>query len=117
MADYRRGLEEFLSSVVRTPPERRNNLNAMKSKALSGETLSGATPAKAGTKLFRGEAEGEPLNQHCFLLQLLGLVMRGESVDDLIERAVHHQIKLVNRQADPVIRDAILFEVIGTNFF
>ena len=58
-----------------------------------------------------------PLNQNGFLLQLLGLVVRGKSVDDLIERAIHHQVELMNRQTDAVIGDAIFFEVVSADFF
>ena len=52
-----------------------------------------------------------------FLFQLLGLIVRGERIDNRIEGAVHHLIELMNRQADAVIADAILFEVVSANFF
>jgi hypothetical protein len=58
-----------------------------------------------------------PLNQYGFLLQFLRLIVSGESVDDLIERAVHDQVELVDRQTDAMICDAIFFEVIGADFF
>ena len=52
-----------------------------------------------------------------FFSQLLSLIMSCESVDDLIERAVHHQIKLVNSKADAVIGNAVIFEIVSADLF
>jgi hypothetical protein len=41
--------------------------------------------------------------------------MRDERLDEGIEVAFHHEIKLVDRQTDAMIRNAILFEVVSTN--
>src|ERR1043166_6515605 len=50
-------------------------------------------------------------------LQLLGLVVRDEGVDDLVERALHDEVELVDGEADAVVGDAVLFEVVGANLF
>src|ERR1017187_1451306 len=50
------------------------------------------------------------------LLHLLALVMRDQGVEDGIHFAFHHEIELMQRQADAVIADAILREVIGADF-
>ena len=44
-----------------------------------------------------------------------GLIGQCERIDDLIQIAVEHLIKLIERQADAVIRHPSLREVIGTN--
>src|ERR1051325_319408 len=51
------------------------------------------------------------------LLQLFRLVKRGQRVDDRLELAIHDEVKLVQRQPDPVIRHAVLREVVGANLF
>ena len=57
------------------------------------------------------------LNQYGFFLELLGLVVSGETVDDLIEGAVHDEVELMNRESDSMIGDPVVFEVIGTDLF
>src|SRR6185503_13104100 len=57
------------------------------------------------------------LSRNCVGLQLLRLVMRDERIDERIEVAFHHEIELVDRQADAVIGDAVLFEVVSANLF
>src|SRR5260370_18589089 len=49
--------------------------------------------------------------------QLFGLVVRTERIEDGIHLALHHEIQLMERQADAVIRDAVLREVVGADFF
>src|SRR5258706_2364989 len=53
---------------------------------------------------------------HVGLLELFGLVIRGERIENGVELAIHHEIQLMERQADAVIRDAVLREVVGANF-
>src|SRR5438874_7874075 len=55
------------------------------------------------------------LSSHCLGFQLLGLIMSDECVDERIKVAFHHEIELVNSQADAVIANTILFEVVGAN--
>ena len=43
------------------------------------------------------------LSGGAFFLQFLGLIMRGEGVEDLVQLAQHHEIELVERKADPVV--------------
>jgi len=50
-----------------------------------------------------------------FGLQLLRLIVCDERVDEWVEIAFHHEVELVNRQADAVISDAVLFEVVGAD--
>jgi len=47
------------------------------------------------------------LRRYAFLFQFFGLVIGGERVDDGIEAAIHHDVELMQRQADAVIGDAI----------
>src|SRR5271157_1319743 len=51
------------------------------------------------------------------LLQFLGLVVGGEGVENGIHLALHHEIQLMQRQADAVIRHAVLREVVGADLF
>lgn len=57
------------------------------------------------------------LRGHGFGFKLLRLVMGDERVDEWVEVAFHHEIQLVNRQADTVIADSVFFEVVSTNLF
>src|SRR5215204_2819716 len=50
-------------------------------------------------------------------LELLGLVVRDEGVDELVERALHDEVELVDGEADAVVADAVLLEVVGANLF
>src|ERR1019366_7266891 len=50
------------------------------------------------------------------LLHLLALVMGDEGIEDGIHFAFHHEIELMQRQADAVIAHAILREVVGADF-
>src|SRR5215831_10848337 len=56
------------------------------------------------------------LDLRCFaetrFVEQLGLAMRAKRGDDLVEIAVDHAIQLVERQANAVIGDAILREVV-----
>ena len=47
------------------------------------------------------------------LLQQLRLVVGGQGVDDLVQRPVHHLVDLIQRQADAVVGDPALGEVVG----
>src|SRR5471030_1727302 len=49
--------------------------------------------------------------------KLFGLVERSQRIEDDIHLAFHHEIQLMQRQADAVIRDAVLREVVGADFF
>src|ERR1017187_2676596 len=51
----------------------------------------------------------------CIGLQLFRLVVRDESIDDGLQAAFHHQVKLVQGQADAVIGEAILRKVVSAN--
>src|ERR1035441_9237429 len=51
------------------------------------------------------------------LLQLFGLVIGGQGFEDGIHLPLHHEIQLMQRQADAVIRHAILREVVGADLF
>src|SRR5439155_21304903 len=46
------------------------------------------------------------------LLDLLGLVVGGEAVDDLVDLAVQDLLQAVDREADAVVGDAALLEVV-----
>src|SRR4029077_2608368 len=50
------------------------------------------------------------------LLELFGLVIRGERFENGVELSIHNEIQLMERQADAVIGDAVLREVVGANF-
>src|SRR5712671_3579016 len=52
-----------------------------------------------------------------FFFQLLSLVVSGEPFDNRVERSVHDLIQLMNSQADAVVANAVLFEVISADFF
>jgi hypothetical protein len=52
-----------------------------------------------------------------FGLQLFGLIMGRKCIDDGGEGSVHYLIELMNRQADAMIADAVLFEVVGADLF
>src|SRR5262245_30055659 len=47
--------------------------------------------------------------------ELLGLVLGGERVEDLVQLAVHDAVDLVEREVDAVIGDAALREVVGAD--
>src|ERR1035437_8890331 len=49
-------------------------------------------------------------------LHLFALVMRDQRVEDGIHFALHHEIELMERQADAVIAHAILRKVVGADF-
>ncbi len=51
----------------------------------------------------------------CFLLQLLGLVVRGEGFDQWLKLAIHHRFKLMKSESDAVVGDTILREVISAD--
>src|SRR5450756_12963 len=50
------------------------------------------------------------------LLHFFALVMCDQRVEDGIHFALHHEIELMERQADAVIAHAILREVVGADF-
>src|SRR5205085_2286151 len=45
------------------------------------------------------------------------LIVGGQSVDDRIEAAVHHDIELVKGKADAMVGDAVLRKVVRADFF
>src|SRR4051812_18517987 len=50
------------------------------------------------------------------VLELAGPLVLGERVDQLVELAVaEHPVELVQRQADAVVGDAVLLEVVGAD--
>src|SRR5262245_1105324 len=51
------------------------------------------------------------------LLQLLCLVISRQRVDNRLQLAVHDEIELVQSQADAMIRDAVLWEIVGPDLF
>jgi len=51
------------------------------------------------------------------LVKLLSLEVCGYSFEDLVELAFHDQVELVQRQADSMIGEAVLGEVVRPNFF
>src|ERR1019366_6171777 len=50
------------------------------------------------------------------VLHLLALVMGDQGIENGIHFALHHEIELMQRQADTVIAHAILREVVGPDF-
>ena len=54
-------------------------------------------------------------NLHHHALQPVGLVGGDQVIDELVEVAVEHAREIVAREADAVIGDTVLREVIGTN--
>src|SRR5439155_11331088 len=48
--------------------------------------------------------------------ELLGLVMRDQRVDDVVDLAVHHAVELVKVQTDAVVGEPVLREVVGADF-
>jgi hypothetical protein len=61
-----------------------------------------------------------PLASHyaCgFLLHLLGLIVCGQRIDNRLQLAVHHLLKLMNGKSDTVIGQAVLREIVGANLF
>src|ERR1017187_1059776 len=50
------------------------------------------------------------------LLHLFALVVGDQRVEDGVHFALHHEIELMERQADAVIAHAILREVVGADF-
>src|SRR5258708_5534995 len=46
-----------------------------------------------------------------------GLVIRGESADDCVQSSFHYLIKLVQSEADAMVGDAVLGEVVGADLF
>src|SRR5579864_3996159 len=52
-----------------------------------------------------------------FALQLLGLVVRNQAVDDRLQLAVHDLGELMDGEADAVVGDTVLREVVGADFF
>src|SRR5207342_2972546 len=60
-------------------------------------------PAERSSRLF------------CERRQLLGLVLGGERVKQLVELTVHDALDLVQGQIDPVVGDAALWEVVGAD--
>src|SRR5260370_5997352 len=61
-------------------------------------------PASVDRSLFR------------LLFHFFALVMRDQRIEDGIHFAFHHEIELMQRQADAVIAHAILREVVGADF-
>ena len=57
------------------------------------------------------------LDSYQLVFQFLSLVVSDQGVDNLIERAVHNQVELMQRKADAMIADAVLFEVVSADFF
>jgi hypothetical protein len=49
--------------------------------------------------------------------QFLGLIMSAESFDEFIELAFHHYVQLVAGKSDPMVRNAIFFEIVRTDLF
>ena len=52
-----------------------------------------------------------------FRLQLLRLVVRTQGVDKLVKLPLKHEVELVNGQADPMVGDSVLFEIVGADLF
>ena len=52
-----------------------------------------------------------------FAFQSLGLKECDQSVDHIPDIAFHHAVELMNREANTVVGQTILREVIGANFF
>ena len=52
-----------------------------------------------------------------FRLQFLRLIVCDEGVDEIIELAFHDEMELVDGEADAMVGDAILFEVVSADFF
>src|ERR1035438_5208079 len=50
------------------------------------------------------------------LLHLFALVVSDQGVEDGVHFALHHEIELMERQADAVIAHAILREIVGADF-
>src|SRR5215469_7611184 len=48
-----------------------------------------------------------------FLLQFLSLIMGNQSIEERLYLSIHDRIKLVNRESDAVIAQAVLREVVG----
>ena len=48
--------------------------------------------------------------------ELLGLVMRDQRVDDVVDLALHHPVELVKVQADAVVGEPVLGKVVGADF-
>src|ERR1700734_1834970 len=59
----------------------------------------------------------ESLGCFALLFQLLALIVVGERREQRVQPAFHYQIELVQGQADAMIGDAILREVVGADFF
>src|SRR5262245_24242571 len=74
--------------------------------------------ANVGANVFRG---WHWLNGRClslgFLFQLFGLEVRHHRVNQLVNPALHNLVELMDRQAYAVIGDAVLFEIVGADFF
>src|ERR1035437_2278270 len=51
------------------------------------------------------------------LLQFFGLVIGGQGLEDGVHLPFHHEIQLMQREADAVIRHAVLREVVGADLF
>src|ERR1043165_606742 len=62
-------------------------------------------------------AHGESLPRLYRLPQLLRLEVRDHRVDDYVEIPVHHLGEVVHRQADAVVRHAVLREVVRADLF
>src|SRR5579863_7495699 len=78
------------------------------SRPRSSDPCSRAVRMVIATSNLRGGA---------FFLELLGLIVRGQGLEDLVEFALHHKIQLVERESDAVIGQAVLAKVISADFF
>ena len=51
-----------------------------------------------------------------FLLQLFSLIVRDERFDQRLDFAVHDGIELVDSEADAVVGESVLREIVGADF-
>ena len=52
-----------------------------------------------------------------FAFQLFGLVVGDERVNDGLQAALHHEVELVQSEADAMVGDSILRKVVGADLF
>ena len=62
-------------------------------------------------------AAAKPPALAALFFEFFGLEMRRQRFDERLELAFHHLIELMQREADAVIRHAILREVVGADLF
>src|SRR5437764_1172652 len=80
-----------------------NSTSSPKRTAFLFATTSAAALARPSSRFF-----GE-------LGELLGLLLGGERVDEVVELAVHDAVDLVQGEIDAVVGDAALREVVGAD--